>query len=87
LLSGTNAFLLDYVLKNEYTIPEVDAITGPAIGHPKTATFRLIDLVGIDVLGHVTTNLIPAIPHDTHALKYLQSDEVNHLMSSMVILV
>jgi len=84
LLSGTNAFLLDYVLKNEYTIPEVDAITGPAIGHPKTATFRLIDLVGIDVLGHVTTNLIPAIPHDTHALKYLQSDEVNHLMSSMV---
>jgi len=84
LLSGTNAFALDFIIKNEYSIPEVDAITGPAIGHPKTATFRLIDLVGIDVLGHVTKNLIPAIPHDEHALKYLKSDSVNNLMEAMV---
>jgi len=84
LLSGTNAFALDYILQNKYTIPEVDAITGPIIGRPKTATFRLIDLVGIDVLGHVTTNLIPAIPHDEHALRYLKSESVNKLMHTMV---
>jgi 3-hydroxyacyl-CoA dehydrogenase len=84
MLSGTNAYALDYILENNYTVPEVDAITGPAIGRPKTATFRLIDLVGLDVLGHVTKNLIPAIPHDKHALRYLQSDSVNQLMDSMI---
>lgn len=84
MLSGTNAYLLDYVLEHGYTVEEVDAITGPAIGHPKTATFRLIDLVGIDVLGHVTRNLIPAIPHDEHALRYLKSEQVSGLMEGMV---
>ncbi len=84
LLSGTNAFTLHYALENGYTVDEVDAITGPAIGRPKTATFRLIDLVGIDVLGHVTKNLIPAIPHDEHALRYLQSRPVNGLMNGLI---
>lgn len=84
LLSGTNAFTLHYILENNYTVPEVDAITGPAIGRPKTATFRLLDLVGIDVMGHVTKNLIPAIPHDEHALRYLNSEKVNHLLTSMI---
>ncbi len=84
LLSGTNAFTLHYALENGYTVDEVDAITGPAIGRPKTATFRLIDLVGIDVLGHVTRNLVPAIPHDEHALRYLKSEPVSKLMNSLV---
>ena len=35
------------------TIEEVDALTGPALGRPKTATFRLADLVGLDTLAHV----------------------------------
>ncbi len=84
MLSGTNSFLLDYVLEHNFTVEEVDAITGPPIGHPKTATFRLVDLVGIDVLGHVTRNLIPAIPHDQHALRYLKSERVAKLMDHMV---
>jgi 3-hydroxyacyl-CoA dehydrogenase len=37
----------------EYTIEEVDAITGPAIGRPKSATFRTADIAGVDVLVHV----------------------------------
>jgi 3-hydroxyacyl-CoA dehydrogenase len=47
-----------------YTIEEVDALTGPIIGHPKTATFRLFDLVGIDVLGLVAANLYENAPND-----------------------
>jgi 3-hydroxyacyl-CoA dehydrogenase len=35
----------------------VDAITGPAIGRPRSATFRTLDLAGIDILGHVVENL------------------------------
>ena len=38
------------------TIEEVDALTGPAIGWPRTGTFRLADMVGIDVLAHVAAN-------------------------------
>ncbi|MBV9788735.1 MAG: 3-hydroxyacyl-CoA dehydrogenase family protein, partial [Chloroflexi bacterium] len=53
-----------YALENGYSIEEVDTLSGPLIGNPKTATFRLADLVGLDVLAHVTSNLYKAIPED-----------------------
>ncbi|OGO34310.1 MAG: 3-hydroxyacyl-CoA dehydrogenase [Chloroflexi bacterium RBG_16_54_18] len=81
---GGGAFALDYILQNGYTVEEVDTITGPVIGRPKTATFRLIDLVGVDVWQHVGRNLAPAIPHDEHALRYLHSEKANELIRSMV---
>lgn len=46
------------------TPTEVDQITGKAIGHASSATFRTSDLVGLDVTAHVTRNLYPAIPED-----------------------
>ncbi len=46
------------------SIEEVDALTGPAIGHPKTATFQLADLVGLDTFLHVADNLHPLVPDD-----------------------
>ncbi|MFQ5738790.1 MAG: 3-hydroxyacyl-CoA dehydrogenase/enoyl-CoA hydratase family protein [Acidobacteriota bacterium] len=48
----------------DLTIEEVDALTGPAIGRPKTGTFRLADLVGIDVLSQVGENLYHNLPDD-----------------------
>ena len=39
------------------TIEEVDALTGSAVGWPKSATFRTIDMVGLDILGHVVGNM------------------------------
>ena len=47
-------------------MPEMDAITGPTIGRPKTATFRLMDLVGLDVMAHVNGNLYEALPDDAY---------------------
>ncbi len=44
------------MLEQGLTIEEIDALTGPAIGWPRTGTFRLADLVGIDVLAHVAVN-------------------------------
>ena len=41
----------------DLTVEEVDALTGQAVGWPKSATFRTIDLVGLDVLGHVVGNM------------------------------
>ncbi len=49
--------LLAKVAAGEYTIEEIDAITGPAIGRPASATFRTLDLAGVDILGHVIDNL------------------------------
>ncbi len=39
-----------------FTVEEVDALTGPVLGWPRTGTFRLADLVGLDVLAHVAAN-------------------------------
>jgi 3-hydroxyacyl-CoA dehydrogenase len=44
------------MIEQNLTIEEVDALTGPALGWPRTGTFRLADLVGIDVLAHVAKN-------------------------------
>jgi 3-hydroxyacyl-CoA dehydrogenase len=82
--SVSGAFAMDYILKNNYTVDEVDAITGPPMGRPKTATFRLLDLVGLDVWEHVGSNLAQAIPHDEHAQRYLTSEEGNKLIKGMV---
>ena len=41
----------------DLSIEEVDALTGPAVGWPKSATFRTMDMVGLDVLGHVVRNM------------------------------
>jgi 3-hydroxyacyl-CoA dehydrogenase len=46
------------------TIEEVDACTGPALGWPKSATFRTADIVGLDVLLHVVKNIYETAPHD-----------------------
>jgi 3-hydroxyacyl-CoA dehydrogenase len=45
-----------------YTIEEIDAMTGPAIGRPKSATFRTMDIAGIDILAHVARNLDLELP-------------------------
>ncbi|HEV3464143.1 MAG TPA: 3-hydroxyacyl-CoA dehydrogenase/enoyl-CoA hydratase family protein [Actinomycetota bacterium] len=53
-----------YALDNGYSIEEVDALTGPLVGRPKTATFRLFDQVGLDVMVAVAGNLHELAPTD-----------------------
>ena len=52
------------MIEMNLTPTEVDQITGKAIGHASSATFRTSDLVGLDVTAHVVNNLYPAIPDD-----------------------
>ncbi len=63
-MSMSGMQIINYALDNDFTVEEVDSLTGPLIGRPKTATFRLNDLVGIDIAVHVARNLYPAIPND-----------------------
>jgi 3-hydroxyacyl-CoA dehydrogenase len=51
-------------VEHDLTIEEVDALTGPLIGLPKSASYRLLDIVGLDVWEHVTKNLYEAVPND-----------------------
>jgi len=56
--------LLHYVEKTGLTVEEVDKLTGPVIGHPKSATFRTNDVVGLDTMVHVATGLKENAPDD-----------------------
>src|SRR5437899_8592642 len=51
------------------SIEEVDALTGDAVGWPKSATFRTIDMVGLDILGHVVGNMTANIGDERSELK------------------
>ncbi len=63
-ISITGGFGMAYAIDNGYTVEEIDNLTGPLIGRPKSGTFRLMDVVGVDVMVHVGNNLYPAIPND-----------------------
>ena len=64
----------------DMTIEEVDACTGPAIGQPKSATFRTADLVGLDVLVHVVNNIYDSVPNDESREIYKVPALVEELM-------
>jgi 3-hydroxyacyl-CoA dehydrogenase len=82
-ISIAGSYTTNYAIDNGYTIEEVDGLTGPIIGHPKTATFRLNDLVGIDVMAHVGNNLYPAIAHDPHR-EVLKHDKMTAIVEAML---
>lgn len=56
---GTYGLLvtLREMMKGGYTVGEVDSVTGPLIGRPKSATFRTLDVVGLDTFVHVANNV------------------------------
>lgn len=56
--------ILHYADKTGITIEEVDKLTGPVIGHPKSATFRTSDVVGLDTMVHVANGLSQGVPND-----------------------
>jgi 3-hydroxyacyl-CoA dehydrogenase len=64
----------------DMTIEEVDACTGPAIGQPRSATFRTADLVGLDVLAHVVNNIYDSVPNDESREIYKVPALVEELM-------
>ena len=53
----------------DLTIEDVDQLTGAPVGWPKSATFRTIDLVGLDILGHVVSNMTTNVRDERSELK------------------
>ena len=77
------AYAMERALAGGYSVAEIDALTGPLIGRPKTATFRLLDLVGLDIMAHVNDNLYDAIPHDSFR-DVLQAPHTRALLGQML---
>ena len=58
------AAVMNFMKEDDLTIPEVDAIFGPALGRPRTAVFKTCDLVGLDIMMHVCKNSYDLCPDD-----------------------
>ena len=64
------------------TIEEVDKLTGPVIGRPKSATFRTIDVVGLDTLVHTANGVKDNCPNDEMRDQFVIPDFVNTMMEN-----
>jgi 3-hydroxyacyl-CoA dehydrogenase len=81
---GVYSILLIFKLMQDYglCIEEIDAITGPLVGRPKSATFRTCDVVGIDTLTKVADNLYKDCPGDESRDYYLVPDYVRKMVAN-----
>lgn len=68
-----------------FTPTEVDQMTGKVIGHASSATFRTSDLVGLDVLVHVNSNLHPAVPDDEDRDVFLIPDIIQQMIEKRLL--
>ena len=64
------------------TIEEVDKLTGPVIGRPKSATFRTVDVVGLDTLVHVANGIYDNCPNDEAHELFKLPDFINTMMEN-----
>jgi 3-hydroxyacyl-CoA dehydrogenase len=64
------------------TIEEVDKLTGPVIGRPKSATFRTVDVVGLDTLVHVANGIYENCPNDEAHDLFKLPDFINKMMEN-----
>ncbi|HYP15463.1 MAG TPA: 3-hydroxyacyl-CoA dehydrogenase NAD-binding domain-containing protein, partial [Bryobacteraceae bacterium] len=58
-------------VEDDFTVEEVDALTGPLIGVPKSASYRLLDIIGLDVWAFVAKNLYELVPQDPWRERFL----------------
>ena len=74
--------LFHMVKEMDLTIEEVDKLTGPVIGRPKSATFRTVDVVGLDTLVHVANGLYEGVPKDERHELFALPNFINTMMEN-----
>lgn len=67
------------------TVEEVDKLTGPVLGRPKSATFRTSDVVGLDTLVHVANGLKAAVPNDEKNALFELPDFIKHMVENKML--
>ena len=80
---GTYGMLvtIEAMRQHGLTVDEVDALTGPAMGRPKTATFRMLDLIGLDTLLHVVDNVRERSEDAAEQLAFARPPELELLVN------
>lgn len=76
------AAILPHAFNSSLRIEEIDELTGTLTGYSKAATFRTGDMVGLDVLAHVASNIIPQIPKDEQKQVFTLPDGVLDLVKA-----
>ena len=76
---------MQLMLEDGMTIPEVDALFGPAMGRPKTAMFKTADLVGLDTLFHVAKNTYDLVPDDEARADFVMPDFVSKMIEGKML--
>ena len=74
--------LFHMVIDLGLTIEEVDKLTGPVIGRPKSATFRTVDVVGLDTLVHVANGIFDNCPNDEQHELFKLPEFINTMMEN-----
>jgi 3-hydroxyacyl-CoA dehydrogenase len=74
--------LFHLVKEMRLTIEEVDKLTGPVIGRPKSATFRTVDVVGLDTLVHVANGIYDNCPNDEAHELFKLPDFITKMMEN-----
>lgn len=74
--------LFHAVKEMDLTIEEVDKLSGPVIGRPKSATFRTVDVVGLDTLVHVANGIRENCPKDERASLFQLPEFINTMMKN-----
>lgn len=79
-------FALNYgikvMLEDDYKISEIDKMMGPAMGRPKSALFRTLDVVGIDTVVHVARNIYDNILADEKRDVFVMPDFINKMIEN-----
>ena len=74
--------LFHMVRELDLTVEEVDKLTGPVIGRPKSATFRTVDVVGLDTLVHVAEGIYENCPEDERHEVFQLPDFIQTMMTN-----
>jgi 3-hydroxyacyl-CoA dehydrogenase len=73
------------MLEDGLTIPEVDALFGPALGRPKTAIFKTTDLVGLDTMAHVCQNSYDLCPDDEQRDAFIVPEFIKQMIDKKLL--
>jgi 3-hydroxyacyl-CoA dehydrogenase len=72
--------VMQLMLEEGISIPEVDALFGPVMGRPRTGMFKTADIVGLDTLAHVANNTYEMIAHDEDRESFVLPGFVNTMI-------
>ncbi|QTA79266.1 putative 3-hydroxyaxyl-CoA dehydrogenase [Desulfonema limicola] len=76
---------MQLMVEDGLTIPEVDALFGPALGRPKTAMFKTTDLVGLDTMSHVAKNTYDLVENDEQRDSFVIPEFVNQMIEKKLL--